>query len=763
MAVLAAANRLRDATGTPGRNVSGTLGAAPLVVESQRYEEWMKIATDNKITSTNTWNLALIDYFHDMSLLRNGEDNSINFQKASCTLDGCVKIWTSRVDSVATETGKLLSGLGEDAQPLDDDEMDEDGEDGAGRPEKRTRKHTARQAATLADDFSKIRVKQFDLEFTVDPLFKKTSADFDEGGAGGILMNHLGCDGSMKVVFDAGDAKLDCDEEDEEEEGDAAATAPSTDNLEVDLAKLRARCLPNGLDALSTMTLCPSLSFFRFSDAQLDLGLLNLGFDDDDNGGDALPASASHRQPDVRHLASGGDDDEDMGGFDDPYLNQDFGGGGGDDDEGAEVDFFADQFSGEAAAFGLQGATAPIASGSGAGGGGGGSGFGAVEPFDPRRMADERDIVMSMDGEGDGMFAYFDAKLGKNWAGPEHWKMRRGVAAAKKDDAPVAKKERKEKVAFAIDFANPPPLSAKELFAAANPKSSITTAARKTSRKATATEDDYALPDDFHFNSQNLLRLFLKPKMTLRMRRRNIQLGDMEGGEGDVRFWAQAGMGGPPGEGVDEGYGGGMDPMEHDYNQDFGGGGDGDEDDPPPFDTQWLAGGEDDFTPELEDEEGEGKELDDLAAATQGQLRRVRPEMVSYAKRAKRIDIKKLKDSVWKELEEVVLPVKRYPESPEYDPAAPVPDADDSPSDAKQKAEALVPVVSGLRKLYPKDKMEEISTSFMFICLLHLANEKGLRLQTPRLTSDHDDGEHEADMQKLVGGLESLRVLKEVS
>lgn len=35
----------------------------------------------------------------------------INFQKASCTLDGCVKIWTSRVDSVATETGKLLSGL----------------------------------------------------------------------------------------------------------------------------------------------------------------------------------------------------------------------------------------------------------------------------------------------------------------------------------------------------------------------------------------------------------------------------------------------------------------------------------------------------------------------------------------------------------------------------------------------------------------------------------------------------------------------------
>ncbi|POY74947.1 hypothetical protein BMF94_1923 [Rhodotorula taiwanensis] len=770
MAVLAAANRLRDTTGTPGRSVSGTLGAAPLVVESQRYEEWMKIATDNKITSTNTWNLALIDYFHDMSLLRNGDDNSINFQKASCTLDGCVKIWTSRVDSVATETGKLLSGLGDDAQPMDDEDMDGEGEDGEGRPEKRARKRTARQAATLADDFAKLRVKQFDLEFTVDPLFKKTSADFDEGGAGGILMNHLGCDGSMKVVFDAGDAKLDCDEEDEDEDEEAVRAKQAQDEtLQVDLSRLRDRCLPAGLDPLASMTLCPSLSFFRFSDAHLDLGLLNLGGDDDED--DEVPFGARKTTAARRDLPEGGDDDHAVD-FGDAYMNQDFGGGGedfgGDADDG--VDFFADQFSSEAVAYGLAGA-GPVASGSGLGnstGGGGGTGFGAVEPFDPRRMADERDLVMSMEGDGDGMFEYFDAKLGKNWAGPEHWKMRRAAAVKKEDGAPAAKKERKEKVAFSIDFSNPPPLSAKELFASANPKSSITTATRKTARKATAVngEDNFTLPDDYHFNSQNLLRLFLKPKMTLRMRRRNVQLGEPTGGEEDVRFWAQAGAaGGALGE---EGYGGGMDPMDHDFNQDFGGGGDGDDDDPPPFDTQWLAGGEDDFSPDLEDEEGGGKELDDLAAATQGQLRRVRPEMVSYAKRAKRVDIKKLKDSVWRELEEVVLPVKHYPESPSYDPKEPLPEVVEATPAAKdvkprKKAEALVPVVSGLRKLYPKDKMEEISTSFMFICLLHLANEKGLRLQTPRFEQDDEDAAHDADMQKIVGGLESLRVLKEVA
>lgn len=79
----------------------------------------------------------------------------------------------------------------------------------------------------------------------------------------------------------------------------------------------------------------------------------------------------------------------------------------------------------------------------------------------------------------------------------------------------------------------------------------------------------------------------------------------------------------------------------------------GDDDEPLPFDTQWLASGDaDEPDPVSEAEE-------DLAALTLGQLKRVRPETVNYAKRAKRIDVKKLKDTMWKELEEVALPVKR--------------------------------------------------------------------------------------------------------
>lgn len=44
-----------------------------------------------------------------MTLLREGD--SINFQKASFTLDGCVKVYTSRIDSVDSEARKLLIGL----------------------------------------------------------------------------------------------------------------------------------------------------------------------------------------------------------------------------------------------------------------------------------------------------------------------------------------------------------------------------------------------------------------------------------------------------------------------------------------------------------------------------------------------------------------------------------------------------------------------------------------------------------------------------
>src|SRR5882757_2108245 len=80
-----------------------------------------------------------------MSLLKEGD--GVNFQKASCTLDGCVKIYTSRVDSVATETGKLLSGLADSGNSKkkrgeneEGEESEEEVEDEDGVVRKKTKK-----------------------------------------------------------------------------------------------------------------------------------------------------------------------------------------------------------------------------------------------------------------------------------------------------------------------------------------------------------------------------------------------------------------------------------------------------------------------------------------------------------------------------------------------------------------------------------------------------------------------------------------------
>ena len=50
---------------------------------------------------------------------------------------------------------------------------------------------------------------------------------------------------------------------------------------------------------------------------------------------------------------------------------------------------------------------------------------------------------------------------------------------------------------------------------------------------------------------------------------------------------------------------------------------------------------------------------EDLLAATQNHTPRVRPPTVNYAKRAKRVDVKRLKDNIWKGLEIVVPHAKK--------------------------------------------------------------------------------------------------------
>ncbi|KAF8196737.1 condensin complex subunit 2/barren [Mycena galopus ATCC 62051] len=717
---------------------------ANLEILSSNFDEWMKMATDNKINAGNSWNFALIDYFHDMSLLRNDDGNSINFQRASCTLDGCVKIWTSRVDSVGTETGKLLSNLANDGKDEDEDE-DGNGSDNPDGEATAKKKKSHRPAATLAKDPAQLRSKKLELEFSVDPLFKKTCADFDEGGAQGLLMNHLslgtGSEAGLRVIFDASDSVGKVDENEDMDEPEDA----------VDLTELRSQFLPD-LAAVEEKEIAPSLADFSF------LGAARGGADDttffqdntqhfdnedDDDDNDAGPADYSMNVDDQGAPAA---EDFFVGA---EAVNEDYGGdfGGGDDYGGSN---------------GSNGSG--LADEQGAGGGGGGPrGPGGMIPFDPRQPPNE--LIMAMtnaEGEPGGMMEYFDKAFSKNWAGPEHWKMRKPI---RRPDADAnakqgAKKPREKKEAFKLDFTTPAEKElkelTKELFAPVTGKGAginmpgTGSAARKSKKKGKDKEkkDDHSLPDDMHFSSRQLVSLFLKPKFQLKMRGHKVRYNEDGDGEVDENFWAQA---------ADQAAG-----RNDDEDATAGGGG-------IPFNTQFFHDDYDDG-PGFDDDDGEGggpggngAEMEpgeqDLLAATQGKTRRVKPEFVNYAKRAKRVDVRKLKDNIWKGLD-IVVPQSK----PEDDDTSMDVDPDEPPPTDPSEARGFGSVISGLQRSYPKDKMEEISTSFCFICLLHLANEQGLKLES---TVDEAapaalEMEDEEDVQaKKVGNIWDLKIYRD--
>ena len=80
-----------------------------------------------------------------------------------------------------------------------------------------------------------------------------------------------------------------------------------------------------------------------------------------------------------------------------------------------------------------------------------------------------------------------------------------------------------------------------------------------------------------------------------------------------------------------------------------------------PFATQFFNDDYDDGPGFMDDDDGPGASVaveageEDLLAATQAQTRRVKPETVNYAKRAKRVDVRKLKENIWKGLD-IVAP-----------------------------------------------------------------------------------------------------------
>ncbi|KAL9032348.1 MAG: hypothetical protein Q9214_008007, partial [Letrouitia sp. 1 TL-2023] len=281
---------------------------------------------------------------------------------------------------------------------------------------------------------------------------------------------------------------------------------------------------------------------------------------------------------------------------------------------------------------------------------------------------------------------------------------------------------RKEKALFEIDFFSPlEPSMAEMIYTPATSTSAISLP--KTQWKSRTRN---LLPDDKHFNSRQLLRLFLKPKAFIGSRRtRGIRGGQGYGSseheiipkeEVDEAFWAREnGIGNQddandmPKNGYDADFflDNGIGPMA-----------------PPDDDDEEFADAQEAFFPDGNADapaepqlvNGSENKIDSGQEGAFGtqlvtQSRRLRPEYVQYARAAKKVDVRRLKEEMWKGIgfEEPNLP-----------------DTSSKPGNEKLR---FTSIMNSLQEVYPKQAMADISTSYCFICLLHLANEKGLCLE----------------------------------
>lgn len=705
------------------------------------FEEWIKMATDNKINSRNSWNFALIDYFHDLNVLRDSENN-INFQKASATLDGCVKIYSSRVDSVTNETGKLLSGLAQkklsEKQP-DADQNSGDGEGGGNGSEgsaeddiqidpstglpvarddgiRTKRRVHNRVLETTLVDFDSIKMKELDQELNIDPLFKKALVDFDEGGAKSLLLNTLNIDRNVRVVFDAalrdtkeknGDGTDGQQGETKDHEVDDSGSAPDIDSIADERSNGSNNDITNNSIIIEDEILALGMDYIKFEDiskcvisasmqqlpkvveditkAKTFIDGVNSRFDNFLSEKELEEAVPDLGPEEDNNILQDEYDDQQIDGS--PYGQEDA------NDDNDVVSNRGDE--------------------------------------DPS-MPEDDEIGLNGIYEQD-LMAYFDENLTKTWRGREHWKVRnfkknmiKGAENNKAQDKDGKElvagddgaKKKNKKTSQEIDFFALDDKLEEAVFASKK-KANI-----ELPQKSRTNASHHLLPDDFHFTTQKITRLFIKPQQTMNIfrprrgkrpvrqegheaRLNNSTVEDRHGDRAstplaDEQFWAdnyqridrendqQASE--EPVNIVNKG-------PENPFEEDEGGV---------------------DFNQAFEDEEI--KDDDPNRVSSEETAKFPLPDnKVNFSRVSKKVDVKKLKDNIWSSIKTLAIANKSRE------------------SDESTVAEGnlrFTEIAAELSKTYRTEAKKDISTSFCFICLLHLANEHGLKVTS---TDDYED------------------------
>ncbi|XP_051152050.1 condensin complex subunit 2 isoform X2 [Andrographis paniculata] len=423
------------------------------------FHNCIKLASENKINQKNTWELNLIDHLCEIIKVEEETDAETNFQKASCTLEAGVKIYSMRVDSVHSEAYKVLGGINRVGQADEQDHAGEDANSEQGEAdEKKEKERKLSPLSTLESSFSALNVKKFDAAFVVDPLYHQTSAQFDEGGAKGLLLNNLGVYGNCHVLFDSLEVPGRC-----------VSSTSQADGLEtIDLSFARDCIVKMVPDMLNSSEISPSLR-----------DIVNHFDKDDQRPTDSysLDQSSSwqdNESPDT-NVTLDGDTIRNSGTFDFDC-----------DDQTSVVD---DGPYDDDTSFSIQQEAPHMANG---------ESNHDDQPYDDKFGDVDSYLFLSLG---------FSSK--KNaWAGPDHWKYQKAQdpGESKQNGLPKPKRTKTKKENLDIDFLSAVDSDFSDIFAPPkNPKSLLLPANRVPCNTK--------LPEDCHYQPENLVKLFLLPNV----------------------------------------------------------------------------------------------------------------------------------------------------------------------------------------------------------------------------------------------------------
>lgn len=578
------------------------------------FQNCIKLASENKINQKNTWELNLIDHLCEIIKVEEDENNAeTNFQKASCTLEAGVKIYSMRVDSVHSEAYKVLGGITRAGQ---DDTLDN--EDAAGSVvtatnQKKQAEKKLSPLSTLEPSFDALNVKKFDVAFAVDPLYHQTSAQFDEGGAKGLLLNNLGVYGGCQVLFDS-----------QEISGKLVSSANQHDKSEtIDLSFAKECVEKMVLNMRQKDEIVPSLR-----------DIINQFDEENQRPSDTFSCGQKTTESfDISH------------GNEASYA---------DDDDG--YDNFGDSFNyeGQSGAaeenFGLNDAEPAY------------SNF--PEEVEPASLQD-----LDSDERFENVDDYLFLSLGitskqNSWAGPDHWKYKKTKGpdvppTSENGSSPPAKKTRKKKQAEPeLDFTKALEEEIPDIFAPPkNPKSLLLPASRVPCQTK--------LPEDCHYQPENLVKLFLLPNVMCIGRKRRKCSGETR------------------------------QQYDDDYEHGESWGNDNVYDDGP-FDNG-----------------NDQSDAEDTTNSLISQPRQVNKIEVQYDKASKQVDVQVLKETLWECLQE--------------SPQPPIQD-DEHQQEAPESRSFKELLASFPDDCKAAGTTQDISPHLCFICLLHLANEHNLSL-----------------------------------